>query len=143
MRLFLALLIVSLVTACSWNQSASKNAEDTITKTGLIVAKQAISIDEIDENDSRVSTSIYGSIFSGGRISIGLGFLFSPSGKMRVEKPIRYEVKTLEGDQLIVYSESADFDVDDCVRAMVQTEAKKHPPEMKRENRAACAAIVN
>jgi hypothetical protein len=134
---YLILLIVSLpLLACS-SKSAHESEAEIITRVGIIVAREDVNMDDV-EKDTGGRTSVYGSISTGGRVSIGIGFLLSPfvSGGSEPE-PVRYEVELIDGGQMTIYHNSRDFEVDDCVRITVHPDEKKHPPTMKR-NKDGC-----
>ena len=138
MRYLSFLLSAVLIAGCGSKNASPEALPEAIQKTGIIVTKEEVSLEDIEKSDSRVRTSIYASIFSGGRISLGLGFLFSPSGSDdKSETPIRYEVKMLDGSELILYSESKDFEIDDCVDVTISEDVDKHPPIMQR-NKDGC-----
>ncbi len=130
MRYPVILLIVLLLPGCG-TRSAHEDAE-IITKIGLIKSKQDADMQQV-ERDTGVNTSVHASISSGGRISIGLGFLLSQfnSGGSDPE-PVRYEVELEDGGQMTIYHDSRDFEVDDCVRITVHPDEEKHPPTMRR-----------
>jgi len=136
MRYAIILLGALLVFGCS-SKSAREGEAEIITKIGVIGAKEDVSMDQV-EKDRRSRTSLYGSISTGGRVSIGIGFLLSPflSGGSDPE-PVRYEINLSDGGQMTVYHESRDFEVDDCVEIRVHPDEKKHPPTMQR-NKGGC-----
>jgi len=108
-----------------------------ITKLGTVTAKQEVSRDEV-ESDTRTRTSVYGSVSSGGGISIGIGVMLSQlfsGGSGGV--PVRYEVDFKDGGQITIYHDSRDFEIGDCVEITVHPDENKHPPKMKR-NKGAC-----
>lgn len=134
---YLILLIVSLpLLACS-SKSAHESEAEIITRVGIIVAREDVNMDDV-EKDTGGRTSVYGSISTGGRVSIGIGFLLSPfvSGGSDPE-PVRYEVELIDGGQMTIYHNSRDFEVDDCVEISVHPDEKEHPPTMKR-NKGGC-----
>ncbi|MDH3218713.1 MAG: hypothetical protein OEO19_04185 [Gammaproteobacteria bacterium] len=132
---------IILLTCLALFGCASKNLDQqdagVITKLGIVTARQEVSRDEI-ESDSRTRTSVYGSISSGGGVSIGIGLMFSqlfsggPGGL-----PLRYEVDFEDGGQITIYHDSRDFEIGDCVEITVHPDEDKHPPKMKR-NKGAC-----
>ncbi len=135
--LFLSFLV--LLVACGSKNPSEDDRPDEINKTGVVVAKQVIPIHEIEDEGLNVDTRIFASIFSGGRISIGLGFLFSPSSSHEIpKKPVRYEVKMMDGSEFILYSDNYDFEIDDCVDITIHKDVENHPPQMKH-NEDGCA----
>lgn len=128
----IALLALSLF-ACSSKQAQHDEAE-IITRVGVIAAKEDVSMDDVEkERSTRGRTSVYGSVSSGGGVSIGIGFLlgaFSSGGSD--PEPVRYEVDFTDGGQMTIYHDSRDFEVGDCVKITVHPDEKKHPPKMKR-----------
>lgn len=138
MRLFLIVIALILLSACSSKKPTSETTPDVVNKTGVIVAKQVIPIQDIEDDSFNVDTRIFASIFSGGRISLGLGFLFSPSSSHEMpQKPVRYEVKMEDGSEIILYSESYGFEIDDCVDITIHKDVENHPPQMER-NKDGC-----
>jgi len=138
MRYSLLILSVFLIAACSTRNTAHEDA-DIITKVGLIRAKDDVSMQQVEQDSKRVSTSVHARVSSGGGFSIGLGFLFSQLGTGGSDiDPVRYEVELLDGGQMTIYHDSRDFEVDDCVEIIVHPDEKKHPPTMKR-NKGGCA----
>jgi len=131
---YMPLLIIGLlITGCASKNLAPGSLPEVVQKTGVIIAKEEIQLDDIEEKDTGVRTSVYASIFSGGRISLGLGFLFSPSGSEdKSETPIRYEIKMLDGSEMVLYSESANFEVEDCVEVTINEDVEKYPPAIRR-----------
>ncbi len=135
-----ALLITSLLllAACSSKNAAPDEAEATI-RVGVIKARDDVSMQQVEEERSRVNTRISASVSSGGGVSIGLGFLISQFGSSSSdEEPVRYEVELLDGGQLTIYHDSRDFEVDDCVEIVVFPDETGHPPTMRR-NPGGCA----
>ncbi len=132
MRLSIFLLTALLVFGCS-SKSVQPDAAEVIKKIGLITVKQDSSRDEI-EQDSGVRTSVYGSVSTGGRVSIGIGFLLTPlfSGDSETD-PVRYEIDLQDGGQITIYHQSRDFEVDDCVEITVYPNEAENPPTMKRK----------
>ena len=137
MRYLTILLTAALVAGCS-SKSTQNGEVEIITRVGVIAAKEAVSMDEV-ETDTRGRTSVYGSISSGGRVSVGIGFLLTPftSGGSDPE-PVRYEIDLLGGGQMTIFHDSPDFEVDDCVKITVHPDEEKHPPKMQR-NKGGCA----
>jgi len=45
---------------------------------------------------------------------------------------MRYEVELEDGDQIIVYHDSHDFQIGDCVEIGVYPDKEEYPPAMKR-----------
>ena len=134
MRYLVLLVVAILITGCGSKNASPNSLPEVVQKIGVIVEKEEVPIEEIENGDTRVNTSIYASIFSGGRISLGLGFLFSPSGSgNKSEIPVRYEVKMLDGSEMVLYSESRHFEVDDCVEITINQNVEENPPLMKRK----------
>lgn len=136
MRYSLILISALLLFGCS---SKSTHEAEVIIKIGVIAAKEDVNMDDVEkERSTRGRTSVYGSISSGGGVSIGIGFLLSPfiSGGSDPD-PVRYEVNLIDGGQMTIYHDSQDFEVDDCVKITVHPDEKKHPPTMKR-NKDGC-----
>ncbi len=135
MRYSILLLSVLFVFGCSSKNAREDNAQ-IITKIGVITAKQDASLNDV-EKDTRGRTSVYGSVSSGGGISIGLGFLLSNVFSGSSDKDLmRYEVDLKDGGQFTIYHESLDFEVDDCVEITVHPDEDKYPPTMKRKKGA-------
>ena len=136
MRHTIVVILTLLLIACSSKQAQEEEAK-IITKTGVIAAREEVSMDDV-ERGTRGRTSVYGSISSGGRVSIGIGFLLGAfsSGSSDPE-PVRYEINLLDGGQMTIYEDSRDFEVGDCVTIRLHPDEEKHPPEMKR-NKGGC-----
>ncbi len=138
MRYAILCLSAILIGACS-SKSAIEDEAEIITRVGIIKTKDDVSMQQVEEDSSRVNTSVYGSISSGGGVSIGLGFLFSQFGSSSSDvEPVRYEVELLDGGQMTIYHDSRDFEVDDCVEIVVHPDEEKHPPTMQR-NKGGCS----
>lgn len=132
MRNIILLVSTLLVFGCS-AKSPTEDESEIITRVGLIIAKEDVNMDQV-EKDSKVRTTVYGSVSSGGGVSIGLGFLLSPFFSADSERdPVRYEVDLKDGGQITVYHESQDFEVDDCVKITIYPNEEKNPPAMKRD----------
>ncbi len=139
MRLIITVFALLFLSACSSKNPASDDTPDKVNKTGIVFTKQVIPIQEIKDNEINVDTRIFASIFSGGRISLGLGFLFSPSSSREIpQKPVRYEVRMMDGSEFILYSDNYDFEIDDCVDITIHKDVENHPPQMKH-NEDGCA----
>ncbi len=132
MKYSILILTALLAFGCSSKQPHEDDAE-IITRVGVITVKEDTSLAEV-EKDTKVNTSVYGSVSSGGGVSIGLGFLLSPffSGDSDQEL-VRYEVDLGDGSQFTIYHDSRDFEVDDCVEIRVHPDEEEHPPTMKRK----------
>ncbi len=136
MRYSIILISALLLFACS-SKSTHEDEAEIITKIGVIATREDVNMDDV-EKDTGTRTSVYGSISTGGRVSIGLGFLlgsFSSGGSD--PEPVRYEIDLIDGGQMTIYHDSRDFEVDDCVEITVHPDEKKHPPTMKR-NKGGC-----
>ena len=141
MRCSILVLIILLGIGCSSSKPREDDAE-VITRTGVIVVKDDSNQNAVEgETTSTSSTSVYGSVSSGSSgsgVSIGLGVLLgSLSSGDSSEDPVRYDIKTLDGETVTVYYESHDFEVGDCVEVTSHPGEEKHPPVMKR-NKGAC-----
>jgi len=132
MRYSSLLLAVVLVFGCSSKKPTEDEAE-IITRVGVIIAKEDVNMEQVEE-DSKVRTTVYGSVSSGSGVSIGMGFLLSPFFSSDSDRdPVRYEVDLKDGGQITVYHESQDFEVDDCVEITIYPDEEKNPPAMKRD----------
>lgn len=132
MRYPILLLTVLLVFGCS-SKSTHEDSAAAIVKSGMIKTKENVSRDDV-EADSNVNTSVYASFSSGGRVSIGLGFLFFPfTSSSSDEELVRYQVDFEDGGQITIYHESRNFQVDDCVEITVYPDEEKEPPKMVRK----------
>ena len=131
-----ALMACLLLSAAACSSKSSQPSEPPVVKFGVIADKQDYSQDQVESgSSSRGSTSVYGSISSGGRVSIGVGIgvlLGSSSSSSSAAQPVRYDVDLLDGGQITIYHESTNFEVEDCVRITVYPDEQKHPPEMER-----------
>lgn len=128
-------LIILLLIGCS-SKSSHEDAAPPIVRHGIIASKQDVSMDQVQKNSTRGTTSVYGSISSGGGVSIGVGIgvLLSSIGSGGSDpQPVRYDVDLQDGGQITIYHESRDFEVDDCVEITVYPDEKEHPPTMKRD----------
>ncbi len=136
MRYLILLLAAFLAFGCSSKKPHQDDAE-IITRIGVISAKEDASLNEV-EKDTGSRTSVYGSVSSGGSVSIGLGFLLGSFSSSDSDRDlVRYEVDLKDGGQFTIYHDSQDFEVDDCVEITVHPDEDKHPPTMKR-NKDAC-----
>lgn len=130
-----AVLASLLLLAVACGSKSSQPSEPPIVKFGVIAAKKEVSKDQV-ETATRGTTSVYGSISTGGRVSIGVGIgvllgTFGSSSSSD-DQPVRYDVNLQDGGQITVYHESALFEVDDCVRITVYPDEQEHPPDMER-----------
>lgn len=137
MRIGIYLLTVLLLLGCGSKKPAFDEA-DIITKTGVITAKEVVSMDEV-KRSSNTRTNVYFSVSSGGGVAVGIGVLLSPWMASKEIEPVRYEVKLNDGGEMTVYHESRDFEVDDCVKIRIYPDEEKNPPSMRRD-RDACAS---
>jgi len=137
MRYSIILVSTLLVFGCSSKHSQETEAE-VITKIGIVAAKESVDMDQVETGTGGGRTSVYGSISTGGRVSIGLGFLLGgfSSGSSDPE-PVRYEINLVDDGQMTIYHDSQDFEVGDCVKITVHPDEEKHPPTMKR-NKGGC-----
>lgn len=131
MRPGIVALTLLLAAGCS-AKSAREDAANVIVREGTIAAREQVSSDEARDNVN-TRTSVYGSVSSGGRVSIGIGVMLSSilAGSSS-SQPVRYEVEFDEDDSMTIYHDSPDFAVGDCVEIRVHPDEKKHPPAMKR-----------
>ena len=138
MRYPILLLFALLVFGCS-SRTAHQDDAEVITRIGIITTKEESSLNDI-EQDSGKSTSVYGSISSGGggtSVGIGVGVLLSSFLSSDSEPQlVRYEVDLKAGGQFTIYHDSRDFEVDDCVEITVHPDEDKYPPTMKRKKGA-------
>ena len=136
MRYSIILISALLLFGCS-SKSTQQSEAEIITRVGVIAAREDVNMDDV-EKDTGGRTSVYGSVSTGGRVSIGIGVLLSSftSGGSDPE-PVRYQVDLIDGGQMTIYHNSRDFEVDDCVIISVHPDEKKHPPTMKR-NKGGC-----
>ena len=138
MRYPIIFLTALLLFGCS-SKSAREGDAEIITRIGVIAAREDVSMDDVErDTGTRGRTSVYGSISTGGRVSIGLGFLLSPFTSGGSEpQPVRYEIDLIDNGQMTIYHDSRDFEIGDCVKIIVHPDEKKHPPTMKR-NKGGC-----
>lgn len=132
MRYPLLMIMLLLVTACG-TKSSHPEAQ-AIVKYGVIAGKRDVSVDQV-EKKTRGTTSVYGSVSSGGGVSIGIGIgmlLSSIGGGSDEPKAVRYDVDLTDGGQITVYHESPHFEVKDCVKITVHPDEQEHPPGMER-----------
>lgn len=138
MRYPIIFITALLLFGCS-SKRAHEDDAGVITRVGVVAAKEDVSMDDVErDTGTRGRTSVYGSVSSGGGVSIGLGFLFgSFSSGSSDPQPVRYEINLLDGGQMTIYHDSRDFEIEDCVKIIVHPDEKKHPPTMKR-NKGGC-----
>lgn len=141
MRRSILVLSVLLSIGCSTSKPTEDGAE-IIKRTGVIVVKDDSDQNAVEgESTGTSSSSVYGSVSSGGSgggVSIGLGVLLgSISSGGSSKNPVRYDIETLDGETVTVYYESHDFEIGDCVEVTSHPDEKKHPPVMKR-NKSGC-----
>lgn len=131
MRYPILILATLLALGCGSKQPAAEKP-DPIVKYGLITDKEEVDLETV-ESDSRVNTSIFASISTGGRFSIGLGFLLGPFKSSKSEEsPLRYEVAFVDGGEMTIYHLSTLFEVDDCVEITIYPDEEENPPTMVR-----------
>ena len=129
------LMIILLLQGCGTKSTHEDDAQ-AIVRHGIIAAKRDVSMDQVESGTTRGTTSVYGSVSSGGRVSIGIGIgvlLSSIGSGSSDQKPVRYDINLQGGGQITVYHESRDFEVDDCVEITIYPDEEKHPPKMKRD----------
>jgi len=129
MRNALLASLLLFAAACATPQPS----EPPIVKYGVIAARQDVSRDQA-QSATRGTTSVYGSISSGGRVSIGVGIgvLLGTFGGNSEQQPVRYDINLQDGGQITVYHDSRNFEVGDCVRITVYPDEQKHAPDMER-----------
>ena len=128
--LFLILLLINIV-ACS--SKSMDDVPDVVNKTGRIINKEYVAIEEVSSGGVSVNPSIFASIFSGGRISLGLGFLFtSEDDSYTTETTTRYKIKMTDGSEMDIFSNSTQYQVDDCVEVIVHKDVENNPPRLER-----------
>lgn len=135
MRLAIPLIVLMLLLGCSSKSSHEEARSQAIVKYGLIASKEDVSVEQA-RSSTRSNTSVYGSISSGGGVSIGIGIgvlLGSIGSGSSKPQPVRYEIDLVEGGQITIYHESRDFEVGDCVEIAVFEDESKHPPSMRRD----------
>ena len=130
MRCWILVMIVVLITACS-SKSVPEN-KAMVTKFGLITAKEEVDLDQVNK-ESKTKTNVYASFSSGGRVSIGIGFLVGLFDSDEVpETPIRYEVGLLDDSEITIYHLSQHFEIGDCVVITMHEDIDENPPSMER-----------
>ena len=72
MRYALLIVPLLLVAACSSKNAAFDQADADI-RVGLIKARDDVSLGQVEQERSRVNTSVSASVSSGGGVAIGLG----------------------------------------------------------------------
>ena len=135
MRYPILLLAALLLVGCGTKSSQPQDEAAAIVKHGVIASKEEVSVQEADSG-TRGRTSVYGSVSSGGGVSIGIGIgvLLSSIGSGDSEQqPVRYEVDVEDGGQITIYHQSRDFEVGDCVEIAVFPDESKKPPTMRRD----------
>jgi hypothetical protein len=133
MRYSILIAAVLLALGCS-SKSSRDEALNAVVKYGTIVSRQDVSMDEA-QSRTRGTTSVYGSVSSGGGVSIGIGVgvLLSSIGSGRKSEPVRYEVDLQDEGQITIFHSSRDFEVGDCVEITVFEDEEQHPPTMRRD----------
>jgi len=130
MRCLILFLLLFNIAACG--SKSTDDLPDVVVKTGKIVDKEFVAIEEATSGGVKVNPSIFASIFSGGRISFGVGFLFSSDDdSYTTETVTRYLIRTLDGSEMEIFSDSARFQVDDCVEVTIHKDAEKIPPKLE------------
>ena len=139
MRYPLLIATVLLALGCS-SKSSQEEAMNAVVKHGVIASKRDVSMDEV-QTGSRGTTSVYGSVSSGGGVSIGVGIgvLLSSIGSSSKSEPIRYDIDLVDEGQITIFHGSKDFEVGDCVEITVFEDEEEHPPTMRRAE-GACQA---
>ncbi len=118
--------------ACSQKSPEADPLPDVVTKIGKIIEKEAVQGEEVEQGGYQVNPRIFASIFSGGRISFGLEFLFLPEDpSYSTETTMRYAIKMRGGSELVIYSKSSQFSVDDCVEVTIHQDVENSPPKIK------------
>jgi hypothetical protein len=129
------LIIILLLAGCGTKSSHEDDAR-AVVRQGIIASKRDVSMDQVESGTRRGTTSVYGSVSSGGGVSIGIGIgvLLSSIGSGDSDaKPVRYDIDLQDGGQITIYHESRDFEVGDCVEITVYPDESEHPPTMKRD----------
>jgi len=130
MRATILLLAALLVFGCG-SKKASENEAETITKFGIITAKEDVEMMDVEEG-SGSNSSVYSGVSSGGGFGIGLGIFLSPGSDSGPVEPMRYQVELKDGGQITVYHDSHDFEPGDCVEITVYPGEEEYQPTMKR-----------
>jgi hypothetical protein len=133
MRYPILIAALLLAAGCS-SKSSHEQALNAVVKHGVIASKRDVSMDEV-QTGTRGTTSVYGSVSSGGGVSIGIGFgvLLSQIGSGSKSEPIRYEIDLVDEGQITIFHSSKDFEVGDCVEITVFEDEDEHPPTMRRD----------
>lgn len=126
------LILVLLVSVGCGSKQPDEDQSEPITRFGIITAKEAVDMETV-KSKSKVKTSIFANFSTGGRFSIGLGFLLSPFiSSASSEEAIRYEVALLDGSETTIYHLSDLFEIDDCVEITAYPDEEEEPPTMLR-----------
>jgi hypothetical protein len=133
MRYSILIAAALLVFGCS-SKSSREAGLNAVVKHGTIVSRQDVSMDEV-QSRTRGTTSVYGSVSSGGGVSIGVGIgvLLSSIGSGSKSEPVRYEIDLQDDGQITIFHSSRDFEVGDCVEITVFEDEEEHPPTMRRD----------
>jgi len=130
MRCLIFILLLFNIVACG--DKSMDNLPDVVIKTGKIINKEFVAIEEASSGGVKVNPSIFASIFSGGRISFGLGFLFTTDDdSYTTETVTRYQISMLDGSEMEVFSDSTKFQIDDCVEVTVYKDVGNVQPKLK------------
>jgi hypothetical protein len=121
-------LILLLLVGCA---TSKPSADDYITRTGVIVSKAVVDLEE-SAGKNKVNSSVSVSASSGGGVAIGLGFLLGSLSSSAEEPSVRYEVELEDGEQITVFHESDVFVTGDCVEIKSLPDDAKNLPVMKR-----------
>lgn len=124
---FTAVLLVALTgSACS---SKSPTANEVSRLTGLVIEREVVEKAEVRKRSS--NTRIYGSVSSGGGVSIGLGFLLPLlSSDDDSQTLVRYKIQLQPGDEQVIYHPDSRFAVGDCID-IVELEDSNKPPRLE------------
>ena len=128
------LVALALLALGCASKSSRDQALNAVVKHGTIVSREDVSMDEV-QSRTRGTTSVYGSVSSGGGVSIGIGIgvLMSSIGSGRKSEPVRYEIDLQDEGQITIFHSSRDFEVGDCVEITVFEDEEQHPPTMRRD----------
>ena len=127
------LLIIWLFSIVGCSGKSTDDLPDVVNKAGRIINKEFVAIEEVTSGGIKVNPSIFASIFSGGRISFGLGFLFtSDDDSYTTETVTRYQIRMLDGSEMEIFSDSTKFQVDDCVEVTINKDVENIPPKLER-----------
>ncbi len=125
-----SLILTCLLLFSSACSTKSVSEEEVSRVTGLIVEREIVEKAQVQQQ-RRSNTRVYGSVSSGGGVSIGLGFLVPLlSSDDSNQALVRYKIRLTGGEEQVIYHPDTRFAEGDCID-IIELQDSSKPPRLE------------